>query len=79
MKMMIKLFVVSVLSFFVVGSVSAQEVTLKFHHMLSPKSPAHAKMIMPWVKRVEKASKGRLKINVYPSMSLGGKPPQLIR
>lgn len=81
MKMMFKLFAVSVLSLVVMGSgvVFAQEVTLKFHHMLSPKSPAHAKMIMPWVERVEKASKGRLKINVYPSMSLGGKPPQLIR
>jgi TRAP-type C4-dicarboxylate transport system substrate-binding protein len=54
-------------------------VTLKFHHLLGPKSPAHALMIEPWAKRVEEASGGKLKIEIYPSMSLGGKPPQLVR
>ena len=37
----------------------AAEVTLTVHHFLSPKSPAHAKFIMPWAKRVEEQSKGR--------------------
>jgi TRAP-type C4-dicarboxylate transport system substrate-binding protein len=36
-------------------------------------------MIEPWCKRIEAASKGRIKIDVYPSMSLGGKPPELVR
>lgn len=58
---------------------AAPEVTLKFHHLLGPKSPAHTQMIMPWAERVEKDSGGRIKIEVYPSMSLGGTPPQLIR
>jgi len=58
---------------------AAPEVTLKFHHFLSPKSPAHAQMIVPWAKRVEESSGGRIKIDVFPSMSLGGTPPQLIR
>ncbi|MDH3712482.1 MAG: TRAP transporter substrate-binding protein [Gammaproteobacteria bacterium] len=58
---------------------AAPEVTLKLHHFLSPKAPAHAAMLAPWAERVEKASNGRIKIDIYPSMTLGGKPPQLIR
>ena len=64
---------------FVAPTASAQEATLKLHHFLSPKAPAHAKMLAPWAERVEKASGGRLKIEIYPAMTLGGKPPQLIR
>ena len=55
------------------------EVTLKFHHLLGPTSPAQVTMIEPWVKRVEESSHGKLKIDIYPSMTLGGSPPQLIR
>jgi len=51
----------------------------KLHHLLGPKSPAHTKMLTPWAEKIEKASGGRVKIDIYPSMSLGGKPPQLIR
>jgi TRAP-type C4-dicarboxylate transport system substrate-binding protein len=56
----------------------AQQVTLKLHHLLGPKSPAHTQMLTPWAQRVEKAAGGKVKIEIYPSMSLGGKPPQLI-
>jgi TRAP-type C4-dicarboxylate transport system substrate-binding protein len=57
---------------------AAQQITLKLHHFLPPKSPAQVMMLAPWAKRVEKASGGKVKIEIYPSMSLGGKPPQLI-
>jgi len=57
---------------------AAEPITLKLHHFLSPKSPAQVKMLAPWAKRVEKSSGGKVKIEIYPSMSLGGKPPQLI-
>ena len=57
----------------------AQEHTLKFHHFLGPKAPAHSQMIEPWAKRVEEQSDGRIKIDIYPAMALGGKPPQLVR
>ena len=56
---------------------SAQTV-LKLHHFLGPKAPAHTEMLVPWAQRVEKASGGKVKIEIYPSMSLGGRPPQLI-
>jgi len=54
------------------------EFTLRLHHLLGPKAPAHTKMLVPWAKRIEEASNGRIKIDIYPSMSLGGKPPELI-
>ena len=57
---------------------AAQAINLKLHHFLGPKSPAHAQMLVPWSERVEKASGGKVKIEVFPSMALGGKPPQLI-
>jgi TRAP-type C4-dicarboxylate transport system substrate-binding protein len=58
---------------------AAPEVTLKFHHFLGPKAPAQTTMIEPWAKAVEASSGGKIKIDIYPSMSLGGTPPQLIR
>lgn len=62
------------------GAASAQsEISMKLHHFLGPKSPAHAQMLEPWAKRIEQASKGKVKIEVVPSMALGGKPPDLIK
>lgn len=57
----------------------AADFNLKLHHFLPPKAPAHTKMLEPWAKRIEEASNGRVKIEIFPAMSLGGKPPQLIR
>ena len=52
------------------ASAGAQEVTLKVHHFLSPKAPAHTKLAMPWAEAVEKQSGGRIKVEVYPPCSL---------
>jgi TRAP-type C4-dicarboxylate transport system substrate-binding protein len=52
-------------------------VTLKLHHFLPPVSNGHAKMLAPWAKQIEAESQGKLKIDIYPSMQLGGTPPQL--
>ena len=60
-------------------SVQGADFTLKLHHFLGPKAPAQTQMLEPWVKKVEELSKGRVKIDIYPAMSLGGKPPQLVR
>jgi TRAP-type C4-dicarboxylate transport system substrate-binding protein len=56
---------------------TAQEVTLKIHHFLPPPSVAHSKFIVPWTQRVEAACPGRIKFQLFPSMQLGGTPPQL--
>lgn len=55
------------------------EVTLTIHHFLSPKSTTQAQMIEPWAKKIEKASDGRIAFEIFPSMSMGGKPPALYR
>lgn len=60
------------------GPVAAQEFTLKLHHLLPPVSSAHKNMLVPWADKVMKESGGRIKIDIYPAMQLGGKPPQLI-
>jgi TRAP-type C4-dicarboxylate transport system substrate-binding protein len=57
----------------------AQEVTLTVHHFLGPSSPTHATLIEPWARRVEAQSGGRIAIEIFPSMTLGGKPPELYR
>ena len=57
---------------------ASAQTTLKLHHLLGPKAPAHTDMLVPWAQRVEKATGGKIKIEIYPAMSLGGKPPQLI-
>jgi TRAP-type C4-dicarboxylate transport system substrate-binding protein len=57
---------------------SAQEVTLKLHHFLGPAAPAQRAFFEPWAQRVQEQSDGRIKVEIYPSMTLGGSPPQLI-
>ena len=52
-------------------------VTLKLHHFLPPVSNGHAKMLAPWAKKIEADSQGKIKIDIFPSMQLGGTPPQL--
>lgn len=53
------------------------QVTLKLHHFLSPVANAHTRLLLPWARKVEKDSDNRIKINIFPSMQLGGAPAQL--
>ena len=59
-------------------NLDAAEYEFKFHHFLPKTSPAHTSMIEPWVKKIEEDSSGRIKIDVYPSMTLGGRPADLV-
>lgn len=59
------------------AAMAADTITLKLHHLLPPVSAAHKHMLVPWADKVMKESNGRLKIDIYPAMQLGGKPPQL--
>ncbi len=61
------------------GATYAAEYTFKLHHLLSGKAPAQTKMLEPWAKQVEKNSNGKVKIDLYPAMTLGGRPPELIQ
>ena len=59
------------------GYAQAPEVTLRMHHFLPPVSNGHAKFLRPWADKVQTESNGRIKIDIFPSMQLGGAPPQL--
>ncbi|WP_322865037.1 TRAP transporter substrate-binding protein [Aquicoccus sp. G2-2] len=59
------------------GIAVAQDVTLKLHQFLPAQANVPKLVLAPWAKRVEEASKGKIKIDLYPSMQLGGKPPEL--
>ncbi|AZO76536.1 MULTISPECIES: TRAP transporter substrate-binding protein [unclassified Bosea (in: a-proteobacteria)] len=56
---------------------NAQEVTLRMHHFLPPVANGHSKFLKPWADKVGAESNGRIKIDIFPSMQLGGTPPQL--
>ncbi|MBK8456070.1 MAG: TRAP transporter substrate-binding protein [Phyllobacteriaceae bacterium] len=56
----------------------AQEFTLKFHQFLPAQAPIPAKVLVPWMAKIEKESGGRIKFEHYPSMQLGGKPGELV-
>jgi TRAP-type C4-dicarboxylate transport system substrate-binding protein len=55
----------------------AQEVTLKLHTFIPPPANPYRTFLKPWAERIAKASGGKLKIQLFPVMQLGGKPPQL--
>lgn len=55
----------------------AQEVTLKLHHFLPAQANVPKLVLDVWADKVEEDSNGRIKVERYPTMSLGGKPPEL--
>ncbi|HHB81210.1 MAG TPA: TRAP transporter substrate-binding protein [Aliiroseovarius sp.] len=59
------------------GAAMAQDVTLRFQHFLGPKSDMQVNFMEPWADAILEQSGGRLKIEIYPAMQLGGKPPSL--
>ena len=56
---------------------SAQTVTLRLHQFLPAQAPIPKDFLAPWAKKVESESKGRIRIELYPSLQLGGTPAQL--
>ncbi|MDF0599402.1 TRAP transporter substrate-binding protein [Psychromarinibacter sp. C21-152] len=61
------------------GTATAQEYTFKLHHLLGAQSPAQANMLEPWARQVEENSGGQVEIEIYPAMTLGGTPPELVQ
>ena len=69
---------VVVVLFFVSSTAStAQTITLKLHHFLPTSSTAHINFMVPWCKKIEEQSAGKMKCQIYPSMQMGGTPQQL--
>ena len=58
-------------------ALAQQTMTLRLHQMLPPQATIPAKAIVPWAQKVEAESGGRIKIQLFHAMQLGGAPPQL--
>jgi len=56
---------------------SAQQITLRVHQFLPAAATVPKDFLAPWAKKVETDSKGRIRIELYPSLQLGGTPAQL--
>lgn len=59
------------------ASAAAQDVTLLMHHFLPPVSNPHKLMLQPWADKITAESNGRIAFEIFPSMSMGGKPNEL--
>ena len=56
-------------------SAFAQEVTLRFQHFVSPASANPTYFMQPWADTIAAQSNGRIKVELYPFMQLGGSAP----
>jgi len=54
------------------------EVTLRLHQFLPAQAHVPKNVLDPWADKIEAESGGRIEIERYPAMQLGGKPPELI-
>ena len=60
------------------SGVLAQEVTLNMHQFLPAQANVPKLILDVWADKVEAASEGRIKIERFNSMALGGTPPELM-
>lgn len=56
----------------------AQDVTLKFQHVWPGAGDTSVKAIQPWCNKVAAESNNKIKCQLFPAMSAGGTPPQLV-
>lgn len=60
------------------GAAQAQEVTLRLHQFLPPQGAVPRLILDVWADAVERDSDGRIRIERFASMSLGGTPAELM-
>ena len=65
-------------TFSVAAPAQAQEVTLRMHTFIPPVANPAKTFLIPWAKKIGEASKGRIKVQPFWAMQLGGKAPQLL-
>lgn len=53
------------------------QIIFKLHHSFSSVSSGHDKFLAPWARKIEAESGGHVRIDIFPSMQLGGAPAQL--
>ncbi len=59
-------------------SAFAADVTLRMHQFLPAQANVPKNILDVWADKIEAESNGRIEIQRFPAMQLGGKPPQLI-
>lgn len=63
---------------FAAGTASAQEVTLRLHSFLPEQANVPQNILIPWAEKIEADSEGRIEIQLFHAMALGGTPPELM-
>jgi TRAP-type C4-dicarboxylate transport system substrate-binding protein len=61
------------------NAASAQEVMLRVHTFMPPVANPVKHFLMPWAEKIGKDSNGRIKVQVFTAMQLGGNPAQLLQ
>lgn len=77
-KMFLNMAAAAALTFGFAAPAAAAEVTLRMHQFLPPQANVPKLILDVWADKVEVASEGRIKIERYASMQLGGRPPELM-
>lgn len=67
-----------ILAAVMVTGAMAQDVTLRLHQFLPAQANVPKLILDVWADNIEKDSGGRIKVDRFPSMQLGGTPPELI-
>ena len=58
-------------------SAPAEPITLRLHTFNSPKAIAVRLFLQPWAEEIKERSGGRVEVQVFPAMQLGGRPSDL--
>lgn len=53
-------------------------VTLRLHQFLSPQAPSVSLGLLPWARRLQEGSGGRIRVQPFAAMQLGGRPSDLL-
>ena len=53
---------------YAVARADAPPITLKLHHAFSAVSSVHDKFLVPWARKIEAETNGRIRIDMFPSM-----------
>lgn len=74
----IRIFLAVAVAFWLLPNAAfSQDVTLRLHHFLPPQAVVPANFLRPWAEKLKAESEGRITVEIYPAMQLGGRPPAL--
>ncbi len=77
-KRVMRLMVAAMVVVLGAGAAAAQDVTLRLHQFLPAQATVPSQLLEPWAERIETQSNGRIAVEIFSAMTLGGRPPDLI-